>query len=97
MKKNFRIKYHNFHCKSQLLREDNSNQAQSTCIVALIFVCFIIVDFPYISMEITVFKKTTTIFNTKQLFFVQLNQDRTYPLLFAAGHNSDNWLIRYTF
>ena len=37
-----------------------------------------IVDFPYISMEIAVFTKTTTIFNSKQLFFVQLNQDRTY-------------------
>ena len=34
------------------------------------------VDFPYISMESAVFTKTTTIFNTKQLFFVQLNQDR---------------------
>ena len=29
----------------------------------------------YISMESAVFTKTTTIFNTKQLFFVQLNQD----------------------
>ena len=36
------------------------------------------VDLPYISMESAVFTKTTTIFNTKQLFFVQLNQDRTY-------------------
>ena len=36
------------------------------------------VDFPYISMESAVFTKTTTIFNTKQLFFVQLNQDCTY-------------------
>ena len=36
------------------------------------------VDFPYISMECAVFTKTTTIFNTKQLFCVQLNQDRKY-------------------
>ena len=36
------------------------------------------VDFPYSSMESAVFTKTTTIFNTKRLFFVQLNQDRTY-------------------
>ena len=35
-------------------------------------------DFPHISMESTVFTKTTTIFNTKWLFLVQLNQDRTY-------------------
>ena len=35
------------------------------------------VDFSYISMESAVFTKTTTIFNTKQLFFVQFNQDRT--------------------
>ena len=36
------------------------------------------VDFPYISMESAIFTKATTIFNTKHLFFVQLNQDRTY-------------------
>ena len=36
------------------------------------------VDFPYISMESAVFRRTATIFNTKQLFFVQLNQDLTY-------------------
>ena len=36
------------------------------------------VDFPYISMESAVFTKTTTIFNTKQSFFVQLNQDHTH-------------------
>ena len=35
-------------------------------------------DFPYMSMESTVFTKTTTIFNTKRLFFAQLNQDRIY-------------------
>ena len=31
-----------------------------------------------ISMESAVFTKTPTFFNTKQLFYVQLNQDRTY-------------------
>ena len=31
-------------------------------------------DFPYMSMKSA---KIATIFNTKQLFFVQLNQDRT--------------------
>ena len=35
-------------------------------------------DFLYMSMESAIFTKTTTIFNTKQLFFVQLNQDCTY-------------------